>query len=318
MKLPERTSSFQLSITAATVLVVGYCLISTVNMGKVEAAQSLLFQQDETPPTLSSAKLPVLVEIFPSEECSKCWAVDAELARLEREQPISDTHIVVLRESVDSLDKDDPNIQYSSELFSRRQQQYRELLRLDSVSTPEIVVNGAIRPKGTSKRQIEGAIAEAVKDPNLVRLEFASVKIGAGPIGFILRDCPSSERYINVIAVLVDRVDTTGAWTTDHGATPLGQAGIVRAFGIVGSSFRTRNVPGRNFLFPFYLAGVDSRTVKAPAALEGKHLVVFAQEKHNEHVGPVIGVASCTLHLPGRQLADNEQTSPADPCPISD
>jgi|SRR5882724_6117334 len=91
MQLPTSTTSFQLSITVATVLAIGCCLISAANVGRVEAAQAEVFQE-ETPPTPRSSRMAVLVEFFPSEECSKYSTFDAVLARLDRAQPISEAH----------------------------------------------------------------------------------------------------------------------------------------------------------------------------------------------------------------------------------
>ena len=185
MKLSRLNYSFRLSITAAAFLAISCCLISPANMGKVEAAQPRLFQHEDAPPTPSSATVPVLVEIFPSEECSNCSAVDAELARLDREQPISGAHIIVLRESANSLDEADPNFHYSSEQFSRRQQGYQELFGLDSIGAPEVVVNGAVRSKGTRNRQIEDAIAQAVKEAQAVPVHFANVQVRARSVNFV-------------------------------------------------------------------------------------------------------------------------------------
>jgi hypothetical protein len=314
MQLPRSTASFQLSVTVAAVLAIGCCLISTANVGRDEAAQAAVFQE-ETPPTPRSARMPILVEFFPSKECSECSTFDAVLARLDRSQPISEAHIIVLTEHADSMDDADPNFQYSFELFSRRQRGYQELFQLDSIGAPQIVVNGTVLSKGISNRQVEDAITEAVKKIHVVPLQFASVQAKAGTLRFILRDCPAAPGYVNVIASLVDPKDMTGVRSADSGGRGLAKAGVVRSFGIVGSSFRTRAVAGRPFVVPFYLPGVDSHLTGARAALEGKRLVVFVQVKH---VGPVIGVASCTLHVTMRQPARNKQSFAVDPCPISD
>src|ERR1700734_359076 len=315
MKLPSSTTCFHLSTAIAIVLAIGCCLTSTANICNVEAAP-VGFQQEEPPPTPSSARMPVLVELFPSEECSKCSSVDAELARLDREQPISEAHIIVLREHADSMDEADPNFQYSSELFSRRQQGYQELFQLNNRGEPQIVVNGTVLAQGRSKRQIGGAIAQAIKETHVVPLQFASVQVKAGPLRFVLRDCPATPGYFNVIAALVDRIDAPDTRPVDNGGRVREQAGVLRSFGIIGSSFRTRAVAGTHFGVPFYLPRVDSHSPGArAAALEGTRLVVFVQAKH---VGPVIGVASCTLHLPGPQPEGDPRTLPSDPCPTSD
>jgi hypothetical protein len=312
MQFSKSTASFQLSIAIVTIVAIGCCLVPAAHLGGVEAAQPVFQQETQLAPL--AARVPVLIEFFPSAECPTCSAVDAELAHIEREQPVSAAQVIVMRENADLMEEADPNFHYASELFSERQRGYQEIFMKDSLGAAQVVVNGAVVAKGSSNRQIEGAIAEAIKEANVTPLQFAGVRLQSRSVGFTLRDCPEISHYVNVIAALVDPVSSE-VRAVDGSVGQQGQLSGPRSFGIVGSSFRTKAVVGNHFSLPFYLRGAGSNLRGVGTALEGKRLVVLVQTKQ---VGPVIGIASCTIHLATSQAAGTDRAFPADPCPISD
>lgn len=108
-------------------------------------------------------RVPVLAELFTSEGCSSCPPADALLAKLHREQPVPGVSIVVLSEHVDYWNYIGWRDPFSSAQFSRRQQSYGARFRLNSVYTPQMVIDGEIEVLGSDPRRVKAAIETAAR-----------------------------------------------------------------------------------------------------------------------------------------------------------
>jgi hypothetical protein len=118
-----------------------------------------------------SERVPVLVELFTSEGCSSCPPADALLTHLERQSP-GGVEVIALSEHVDYWNHLGWADAFSSPLFSARQQQYAARFRVESVYTPQMVINGRFESLGSDSSKIYSAIDQAAKAPRaLVRLE---------------------------------------------------------------------------------------------------------------------------------------------------
>src|SRR5438477_8192385 len=120
----------------------------------------------------------VVVELFTSEGCSSCPPADQVLSRLEtprygnagRSKDVvmiaPGVEVIALGEHVDYWDQLGWKDRFSSPLFSARQQDYGKAFHLESVYTPQIVVNGGKEVLGSDSRAVQEAIRAAAKEPH--------------------------------------------------------------------------------------------------------------------------------------------------------
>src|SRR6266851_780391 len=123
----------------------------------------------------SSGRSPVIVELFTSEGCSSCPPADDLLARLQKSQPVPNAEIIALEEHVDywnELGWADP---FSSSRYRERQNDYARIFQVDSVYTPQMVVNGQAGFSGSDSEQAYAQIGGAAgHGPAAVRLSTGS------------------------------------------------------------------------------------------------------------------------------------------------
>jgi hypothetical protein len=119
-------------------------------------------------PTTTGSRAIVVAELFTSEGCSSCPPADALLRRLVADQPIDGVEIVGLGNHVDYWDHLGWRDPFSSALFSQRQSAYASAFRLDSVYTPQIVVDGTLESVGSDDVSVQRNIVKAAKEPKAV------------------------------------------------------------------------------------------------------------------------------------------------------
>jgi hypothetical protein len=108
----------------------------------------------------TSARVPVVVELFTSEGCSSCPPADRLLADIVMNMP-EGVDVVALSEHVDYWDGLGWRDPFSSKLFTERQDRYATHFGPDRVYTPQMIVDGAVEFVGSDRAQLLKALGAA-------------------------------------------------------------------------------------------------------------------------------------------------------------
>lgn len=110
-----------------------------------------------------SARTPVLLELFTSEGCSSCPPADRLLEALDRTQPISGVDLIVLSEHVDYWNSQGWHDPASSGSVTERQSKYANKLHLESVYTPQLIVDGRSELLGSDADKLKTVVEAAAR-----------------------------------------------------------------------------------------------------------------------------------------------------------
>jgi hypothetical protein len=113
--------------------------------------------QQVTPPS------PALVELFQSQGCGASPEADAVASRLAQDS--STGEVVVLGFHVDYWDYRGWKDPFASSAWTVRQKAYVEALRLDTLFTPQVVVQGRAHCVGTEQDALAAAVRDAPRYP---------------------------------------------------------------------------------------------------------------------------------------------------------
>ncbi len=213
----------------------------------------------------------VLVELFTSEGCSGCPPADDLLRQINGHTTASGQLIVGISEHVsywNGLGWRDP---FSSESYTDRQNDYGAHFRLDSVYTPQMVVNGREEFVGSDRSALQAALNQEARRPH-IELHIASAHVvdqtlhfsysaGSIPVGSSLR----------LVAVIVDDSDRSSVLRGENSGRQLVHAAVARAMVPLGTLQETSE---RSISLPLPPSFLENPGV-------GHHLLLFAQQAGN-------------------------------------
>ncbi|MBZ5622305.1 MAG: DUF1223 domain-containing protein [Acidobacteriia bacterium] len=195
------------------------------------------------------SRAPVLVELFTSEGCSSCPPADRLLEKL-------DPQAIVLSEHVDywnQLGWKDP---FSSPTFTARQQAYGRIFNLESVYTPEMVVDGQAEFVGNDGHQATEAIAKALRGKK------ADVRIARTDAGLRVEVAAAPGSAEVFLALAEDRAASQVS-AGENAGRQLHHVAIVRSIQKIGSVKRRSSF---------------NRVLELPPAADAQRVIVFLQE----------------------------------------
>ncbi len=222
-------------------------------------------------------RVPVIVELFTSEGCSSCPPADLLLSRLEKSQPVAGARIIALEEHVDywnQLGWVDP---FSAPHYRGRQNDYALNFHIESIYTPQMVVNGQTEFVGNDGNRAVQAIGAArqttlvdlqnapnSKDPDLVDL---TVQVTNPKV--------PKPRAADVYLAVTESELESQVLRGENAGRRLRHAPVVRSFGIIGRL----DPKGSN-------VGQITNTLKLPREWKRENLraVVFVQERDSMRI----------------------------------
>jgi hypothetical protein len=190
-------------------------------------------------PNHEDVRTPVVIELFTSEGCSSCPPADALLQKLDQSQPVSGAELIVLSEHVDYWNHIGWTDPYSSHEYTDRQNAYANNFGLNTVYTPQMVVDGNFELVGSDERRVVEAVPEAArmkKAPVCVSLSAsdhknASIHVEAGPL-VSSTDAPQSA---NVFLGIADDRDESQVSRGENAGRSLRHVAVLRDLTRIGT-----------------------------------------------------------------------------------
>lgn len=149
--------------------------------------------------------MPVLLELFTSEGCSDCPPADRILEELDTKQFVPGAQAIVLSEHVTYWNHEGWQDPFSLDEIDVRQKEYGNRFNLDSVYTPQAVIDGSAQLVGNNATGVANAVEQAASSPKKP-LTIGDAHWDNGAVTFTLHGAPDSE--LRLIAVLA--ADATG------------------------------------------------------------------------------------------------------------
>ena len=252
---------------ALSVAVISFCMPAKIH------AQTRLAK---SPLSHSSA---VLIELFTSEGCSDCPPADDLLRQVSGSQTEDGQLIVGISEHVtywNSLGWRDP---FSADQYTERQNAYGTHFGLDSVYTPQMVVNGREQFVGSDRRALATALASEAQRKQ-IELHITSAQIAGKSITFSYSamSLPTNDS-LQLVAMIVDDMDRSSVSRGENSGRNLTHVSVARAIAPLGALHETTQQSVSLPLPPSFL----------PRSGVGHHLVLFAQQNGS---GAVLGIDS--------------------------
>lgn len=177
-----------------------------------------------------------VVELFTSEGCSSCPPADELVSKIQGED--IDKPVYILAYHVDYWNRLGWKDAFSSAEYSKRQSQYASFLKLNSVYTPQIVVNGTTEFVGSEEKSLRRAIKTSLakKPEALLNIEIAAINRNEAKLTYTTA---GADKNTTLLIAVLQKNAQTKVEHGENGGQTLSHVQIVRkiqAFVLTGNN----------------------------------------------------------------------------------
>lgn len=225
-----------MKLILSLIAVFGFFGFITCDIQKDVRADKAVDVSENQPQAFTKNKTPVLVELFTSEGCASCPPADRNLAILDKEQPSSDAEIIALSLHVDYWNGLGWTDEFSSPLYSQRQEIYGDKFKIGSVYTPQMIIDGNKQLVGSNLEEARKAINESAKTQKAnIELAFSNEQLKVK-----ISDLPKHENAAVFVAVAEDNLSTE-VKKGENGGKFLQHTSVVRSLKPIGRVLNQEN-----------------------------------------------------------------------------
>lgn len=168
-----------------------------------------------------------VIELFTSEGCSSCPPADKLLETINKEY--AGKNVLTLSYHVDYWNKLGWKDEFSNAENTARQSYYANIFRLNSIYTPQAVVNGTTEFVGSDRSKMVNSIERSKKINKTITLN-AFTDNNKVIVDYKINDQSANE---NILIALIQKQATTDVKRGENGGRKLHHINIVRGFQIM-------------------------------------------------------------------------------------
>ena len=203
-----------------------------------------------------------VIELFTSEGCSSCPPADALAEEIQKKY--KDENVLVLGYHVDYWDRLGWKDPFSSADHTKRQNYYAGVFNLNSIYTPQVVVNGETEFVGSNRSKLLNAITQNLKEKTDTKINLKTAVNASGKISVEYSTGSKNSAEEQLVLLLVQKMATNKIKRGENEGRTLHHINIVRAISYLPISTRQQT---STFSFP---GGLKKEDVFIAAFIQNK------------------------------------------------
>jgi hypothetical protein len=208
-----------------------------------------------------------VIELFTSEGCSSCPPADQLIARIQQES--KDQPVYILAFHVDYWNRLGWKDIFSDAAYTQRQYQYASWLKIQSVYTPQVIVNGSKEFVGSQESPIRKAISNGLEKTSSAQLTLDSIRLDNGKVAWHYQ-VGNAGHHSQLLVAIVQKSASSQVKAGENSGHTLSHVQLVR-------QLQTTNVDAN---------GNGAGYLPLPAGVEtaDEEIIAFLQDSDNGHI----------------------------------